>query len=136
MKFQVPRLPREVVRYETGIFIAAKLKECLERVREPANFNGVSHFAMPRIGCVDDRLEWINAGICKDSIFQDSHCTVSVYTPEDEMERYPEVNMTQRHEGSAADFCAAVTPEEMLATESVTERISLTKIAHWLNNKN
>ena len=43
------------------------------------------------------------------------------------MERYPEVNMTQRHEGSAADFCATVTPEEMLAAESVTERISWTK---------
>ena len=43
------------------------------------------------------------------------------------MERYPEVNMSQRHEGSAADFCATVTPEEMLAAESVTERISWTK---------
>ena len=82
---------------------------------------------MPRIGCVDDRLEWINVAICIDSIFRDSHCTVTVYTPEDEMEQYPEVNMTQRHEGSAADFCATVTPEEMLAAESVTERISWTK---------
>ena len=43
------------------------------------------------------------------------------------MERYPEVNMTQRHEGSAADFCATVTPEELLAAENVTERISWTK---------
>ena len=43
------------------------------------------------------------------------------------MERYPEVNMTQRLEGSAADFCATITPEERLAVESVTERISWTK---------
>ena len=47
-----------------------RLKECLERVRVHANVNGVSHFAMPRIGCVDDRLEWINVAICIDSIFQ------------------------------------------------------------------
>ena len=196
-KLQVPYPPREVVRYETGIFIAATeslifcnsgdmrvktepmaqfvamyshlrpgldsvnrvggvliywdlerehyiylhlvkekyndvaeydgLKECLERVRELANVNGVSHFAMPRVGCVDDRLEWINVAICIDSIFQDSHCTVIVCTPEDEMERYPEVRTTQRIEGSAADFCANVTPEEMLAAENVTERISWTK---------
>ena len=197
VKLQVPHQPTEVVRYETGIFIAAseslifcnsgnmrvktepmpqfvamyshlrpgldsikrvggvliywdpereryicllpvkekntdvaeydRLKEYLERVREHASVNGVSHFAMPRIGCVDDRLEWMNVAICIDSIFQHSHCTVTVYTPEDEMERYPEVNMTQRHEGSAADFCANVTPEEMLGAESVTERISWTK---------
>ena len=196
-KLQVPHPPREVVRYETGIFIAAseslifcnsgdmrvkteamtqfvamyshlrpglesvnrvggvliywdpereryiylllvkekytdvaeydRLKECLERVREHANVNGVSHFAMPRIGCVDDRLEWINVAICIDSIFQDRHCTVTVYTPKDEMERYPEVKMTQRNGGSAADFCATATPEEMRAAESVTERISWTK---------
>ena len=197
VKLQVPHPPREVVRYETGIFIAAsqslifcnsgdmrvktepkaqfvamyshlrpgldsinrvggvliywdpererhiylllvkekyndvaeyyRLKECLERVREHASVNGVSHFAMPMIGCVDDRLEWINVAICIDSIFQNSHCTVTVYTPEDEMEQYPEVNMTQTHEGSAADFCATVTTVEMLAAESVTERFSWTK---------
>ena len=197
VKLQVPHPPGEVVRYETGIFIAApeslifctsgdmrvkaesltqfvamyshlrpgldsmnrvggvliywdpereryiyvllvkekhndvaeydRLKECLERVKEHASVNGVSHFAMPRIGCVDNRVEWINAAIWIDTIFQDSHCTVTVYTPEDEMEQYPEVNMTQRHERSAADFCATVTPEEMLAAESVTERISWTK---------
>ena len=43
------------------------------------------------------------------------------------MERYPEVKNTQRNEGSAADFCATVTPVEMLAAEYVTERISWTK---------
>ena len=32
-----------------------RLKQCLQRVREHANVNGVSHIAMPRIGCVDDR---------------------------------------------------------------------------------
>ena len=159
VKLQVPHPPREVVRYETEIFIAAseslifctsgdmrvkteamtqfvamyshlrpgfdsinrvggvliywdpereryiyvllvkekyndvaeydRLKECLERFKEHASVNGVSHFAMPRIGCVDDRLEWINVAICIDSIFQDNHCTVTVYTPEDEMEQYP-----------------------------------------------
>ena len=62
------------------------LKECLERVREHANVNRVSHFAMPKIGCVDDRLEWINVAICIDSFFRDNHCTVTVYTPKDEME--------------------------------------------------
>ena len=75
-----------------------RLKECLERVREHAIVNGVSHLALPRIGCVDERLEWINVAICIDSIFQDRPCTVTVYTPEDEMERYPEVEMTQRNE--------------------------------------
>ena len=194
VKVQVPHPPREVVRFETGIFMAAseslifcnsrvmrvkmepvaqvvamyshlrpgldsvnrvggvliywdpereryiylllvkerysdvaeydRLKECLERVREHANVNGVSHFAMPRIGCVDNRLEWINVAICIDSIFQNSHCTVTVYTPEDEIESYPAVNLTQRREGSTADFCATVTPDEMLAAENVTERIS------------
>ena len=34
-----------------------RLKECLERVKEHASVNGVSHFAMPRIGCVHERLE-------------------------------------------------------------------------------
>ena len=43
------------------------------------------------------------------------------------MERHAEVNMTQRNEGSAADFCATVTPEEMLAAENVTEQISWTE---------
>ena len=76
---------------------------------------------MPRIGCVDDILEWINVAISIDSIFQDSHCTVTVYLPEDEMQRDQEVNITQRNEGSAADFCAIVTPEEMLAAENKTE---------------
>ena len=77
---------------------------------------------------MDDRLEWINVAICIYSIFQDSHCTVTVYTPEDEMERYPEVNMTQRNEGIAADFYATVTPEQLLVAENVTERISWTKL--------
>ena len=104
-----------------------RLKECLKRVRQHANVNGVSHFAMPRIGCVDNRLEWINVAICIGSIFQDSHCTVTVYTPKDEIERYPEVILTQRHEGSTADFCATVTFEEMLAAEIMRERISRTQ---------
>ena len=76
---------------------------------------------------MDDILDWINVAIRIDSIFQDSHCSVTVYTPEDEMERHPEDKMTQRFERSAADFCAAVTPEEMLAAGSVTEQISWTK---------
>ena len=97
-----------------------RLKECLERVSEHANINGVSHIAMPRISCVDNRLKWINVAICIDPIFQDSHCTVTVYSPEDETERYPEIRTTQRNEGSAADFRATVTPEEMLAAEDVT----------------
>ena len=104
-----------------------RLKECLERVREHANINGVSNFGMPRIGCVDDRLEWINVAICIDSIFQDSQCSVTGYTPEDEMERYPEIRMIQRNEGGAADFRAAVTPEEKLASGNVSERISWVK---------
>ena len=82
---------------------------------------------MPRVGCVDNKLEWINVAICIDSIFQVSHSPVTVYTPEDEMERYPETKMTQRNERSAADFCATVAPEEKLAAENVTERISWTK---------
>ena len=43
------------------------------------------------------------------------------------MERYPENKKMQKNEGSAADFCATVTPEQMLAAENVTKRISWTK---------
>ena len=43
------------------------------------------------------------------------------------MDWYPEVKLNQRHGGSATDFCATVTPEEMLVAENVTERISWTK---------
>ena len=43
------------------------------------------------------------------------------------MESNSEIKINQRHKRSEADFCATVKPEEMLASENVTERISWTK---------
>ena len=39
------------------------LKSCLREMSAHAALNGVSCFAMPGIGVVDDRLEWTNVAI-------------------------------------------------------------------------
>ena len=54
-----------------------------------AALKGVSCCAMPRIGVIDDRLEWMNIAICRESIFQDIYCTLTVYTPKAEQDFYP-----------------------------------------------
>ena len=68
----------EVAKYDT-------LKVCLLRMKEHASLHGVSKLAMPRIGCVDDELEWANVAICLEVVFQDSYFTISVYTPRDQV---------------------------------------------------
>ena len=88
---------------------------------------GVSFFAMPRIGVVDDRLEWTNVEICLESILQDVYCTLTVYTPETEQGFYPIPSNSRRNTSSERNHCAVVTPEEMLINKSVKERISWTR---------
>ena len=72
----------EVAKYDV-------LKESLLRVKEHASSHGISKLAMPRIGCVDDELEWVNVAICLEVVFQDSYFTISVYTPRDQEQLYP-----------------------------------------------
>ena len=103
------------------------LKSCLREMREHAALKGVSCFAMPRIGVVDDRLEWTNVAICLESIFQDVYCTLTVYTPETEQGFYPIPSHSRENTSSEGNHCAVVTPEEMLMTKSVKERISWTR---------
>ena len=43
------------------------------------------------------------------------------------MERYPEMKMIQGKVRGGADFCATVTPKEMLGSENVSDKISWTK---------
>ena len=54
-----------------------------------AALKGVSCFAVPRIGVVDDPSQWTNVAIGLESIFQDVQCTLTVYTPETEQDFYP-----------------------------------------------
>ena len=65
------------------------LKESLSRVKEHSSSHGISKLAMPRIGCVDDELEWVNVAVCLEVVFQDSYFTISVYTPRDQEQMYP-----------------------------------------------
>ena len=65
------------------------LKSCLREMSAHAALKGVLCFTMPRIGIVDDRLEWTKVAFCLESIFQDVHCTLTVYTPEAEQDFYP-----------------------------------------------
>ena len=66
-----------------------ELKSCLREMSAHAALKGVSCFAMPRIGVVDNRLEWTNVAICLETVFQDVYCTLTVYTPETEQNFYP-----------------------------------------------
>ena len=54
-----------------------------------AALKGVSCYAIPRIGEINDPLEWTNVANCLESIFQDVYCTLTVYTPEAEQDFYP-----------------------------------------------
>ena len=92
-----------------------------------AALKGVSRDAMPRIRVVDDRLEWTNAAICLELIFQDVYCTLFVYTPEAEQDFYPIPSHSNGSTSREPNHCAVVTPEEMLMTKSVKERISWTR---------
>ena len=57
------------------------LKSCLIEMSAHAALKGVSRLAMPRIGVVDDRLEWANVAVCLEPIFQDIYCTLTVILP-------------------------------------------------------
>ena len=110
------------------------LKSCLRKMSAHAALKGVSCFAMPRIGVVDDRLEWTNVAVCLESIFQDVYCTVTVYTPETEQGFYPTPSNFRVNSSSERNHCAVVTPEEMLMTKGVKERISWTRSDSELGN--
>ena len=86
-----------------------------------AALKGVSCFTMPRIGVVDDRLQWTNVAFCLESIFQDVYCNLTVYTPETEQDFYPIPSNSRENTLSEGNHCAVVTPEEMLMTRSVKE---------------
>ena len=92
-----------------------------------AALKGVSCFARPRIGVVDDRLEWTNVAICLESIFLDVYCTLAVYTPEPAQDFYPIPSHSQGNSSIEPNHCEVVTPEEMLMTKGVKERISWTR---------
>ena len=103
------------------------LKWCLREMSEHAALKGISCFAMPRIGVVDDRLEWANVAICLESVIQDVYCILTVYTPETEQDFYPIPSHSRENTLSERIHCAVVTLEEMLMTKSVKERISWTR---------
>ena len=111
----------------TGVAIYNDLKSCLREMRAHAALKGVSCFAMPRIGVVDDRLEWKNVAICLEAIFQDVYCTLTVYTPENEQDFYPIPSNSRENPSSEQNHGAVVTPEEMLMNKVVKERISWTR---------
>ena len=99
------------------------LKSCLREMSAHAALKGVSCFAMPRIGVVDGRLQWMNVAICLESIFQDVYGTLTVYTPETEKDFYPIPSSSRENTSSERIHCAIVTPEEMLMTRSVKKRV-------------
>ena len=86
------------------------LKPCLREMSAHAALKGVSCFAMPRNGVVDDRLKWPTVAICLESIFQDVYCTLSVYTPETEQDFYPIPSKSRENTSSERNHCAVVTP--------------------------
>ena len=112
----------EVAKYDV-------LKESLLRVKEHASSHGISKLAMPRIGCVDDELEWVNVAICLEVVFQDSYFTISVYTPRDQEQLYPSTSARRGtpRSSSVDSACSVVTPEEMLVSERVGGHISWTR---------
>ena len=112
----------EVAKYDV-------LKESLLKVKEHASSHGISKLAMPRIGCVDDELEWVNVAICLEVVFQDSYFTISVYTPRDQEQLYPSTSARRGtpRSSSVDSACSVVTPEEMLVSEQVGGHISWTR---------
>ena len=65
------------------------MKLCLKEMCAHAALKNVSCFGKPRIGIVDDRLEWTNFATCLESISQDVYCTLTVYTHETEQNFNP-----------------------------------------------
>ena len=111
------------------------LKSCLRKMSAHAALKGVSCFAMPKIGVVDDQLEWTNVAICLELIFQDVYCTLTVYTPETERDFHPIPSNSRDNTSSKRNHCAVVTFEEVLMTKSVKERISWTRSDSELANR-
>ena len=99
----------------------------LREMSAHAALKGVSCFAMPRIGVVDDRLEWTTVAICLELIFQDVYSTLTVYTHEAEQDFYPIPSHSRENTSREGNHCAVVTPEEMLMNKGVKERISWTR---------
>ena len=97
------------------------LKESLLRVKEHASSLGNSKLAMPRIGCVDDELEWVNVAICLEVLFQDSYFTISVYTPRDQEQSYasPSARRGTSRSSRFDSACSVDTLEEILVSEQV-----------------
>ena len=93
----------DVAKYDT--------KLCLIEINAHAALKGISCFAMPRIGVVDDRLEWTNVAICLESIFPDVYCTLTVYTSEAKQDFYPIPPNSRENTSSERNHCAVVTPE-------------------------
>ena len=104
----------EVAKYDV-------LKESVLRVKEHASSHGISKLAMPRIGCVDDELEWVNVAICLEVVFQDSYFTISVYTPRNQEQLYSSTSARRgtARSSSVDSACSVITPEEMLVSEHV-----------------
>ena len=90
-----------------------ELKSCLREMSAHAALKSVLCFAMPKIGVVDDRLDWTNVAICLETVFQDVYCTLTVYTPKTEQDSYPIPSNSRENTSSERNHCAVVTPEEM-----------------------
>ena len=90
-------------------------------MKELASSHGISKLAMPRIGCIDDELEWVNVAIYLEVVFQSSYPTISVYTSRAQAQMYPSTSARQgtSHSPSFDSACTVVTPEEMLVSEQV-----------------
>ena len=111
----------------TDVAEYADLKWRLREMSTHAALKGIPCFATPRIGVVDNRLEWTNVAICLESIFQDIYCTLTVYTPDTKQDFYPISSHPHENRSREPNHCAVVTPEEMLMTKRVEERISWTR---------
>ena len=99
------------------------LESCLRELGAQASLNGVSRLAMLRIGVVDDRLECTNVAICLDLIFKMFTVPYLIILPK--QKKF--LSTPQENNSGELNRCAVVTPEEVLLTKSVTERISWTR---------
>ena len=99
-------------------------------MKEHASSHGISKLAMPRLGCVDDELKWVNVAICLEVVFQDSYFTISVYTSRDQEQMYPSTS-ARRGTSRSSSFdsaCSVVTPEEMLVLTVKTAKLQTLKL--------
>ena len=97
------------------------LKESLLRAKEHASSHEISKLAMPRVGCVDEELEWVNVAICLEVVLQDSYFTISVYTSrgQEQIDASTSGRRSTSRSSSFESTCSVVTPEEMLLSEQV-----------------